>query len=102
MAKPFSPQVVTANDLLDGDAVWLTAAGTWALDASQALVLETPEVAARALAAATAQPGTVVGPYLADVSLEAGRPVATHTREALRMRGPSNYFHGKQETAQNV
>lgn len=102
MAKPFSPQVVTANDLMDGDAVWLTTAGTWALNADAALVLDTPEDAARALAAASAQPGQVVGPYLADVSLDAGRPVATHTREALRMRGPSNYFHGKQETAQDV
>ncbi|MEX0968844.1 MAG: DUF2849 domain-containing protein [Paracoccaceae bacterium] len=102
MAKPFSPQVVTANDLLDGDAVWLTAAGTWALNASAALVLDTAQDAARALAAATAQQGKVVGPYLADVSLDAGRPVATHTREALRMRGPSNYFHGKQESAENV
>ena len=99
MAKPFSPKVVTANDLMDGDAVWLTAAGTWSLKADEALVLDTPEDAARALAAATAQQGQIVGAYLSDIALADGRPVPVHTREALRTRGPSNYYHGKQETA---
>lgn len=102
MAKPFVRQVVTANDLLDGDAVWLTAAGEWSLDATAALVLHTPDDAAFALRAAQAQPGRVVGPYLADVTLNQGLPTPVHTRESLRTRGPSNYFHGKQEAAQNV
>lgn len=97
MAKPFSPKVVTANDLMDGDAVWLTAAGLWSLKADDALVLDTAEDAERALAAATAQQGQIVGAYLADIALADGRPL--HTREALRARGPSNYHHGKQETA---
>lgn len=102
MAKPFTPQVVTANDLLDGDAVWLTAAGDWTLDSALALVLENADDAAIALQAAATQAGRVVGPYLADVALSDGGPVPVHTREALRTRGPSNYFHGKQELAQNV
>jgi len=99
MAKPFTLQVVTANDLLDGDAVWLTPAGEWSLLPDTALVLENAEDAARALEAAQAQPGQIVGAYLADVALANGRPVPVHTREALRTRGPSNYHHGKQEAA---
>lgn len=99
MAKPFILHVVTANDLLDGDAVWLTAVGDWSLLADAALVLETAEDAARALAAAQAQPGRIVGAYLAEVARINGRPVPVKTREALRTTGPSNYHHGKQEIA---
>lgn len=35
MAKRFAPAVMTANDLLDGDAVWWTGAG-WSRDLSAA------------------------------------------------------------------
>ena len=32
MARAFTPKVVTANDLLEGDVIYLTAANDWTRD----------------------------------------------------------------------
>lgn len=90
MAKIFQPKIVSANDLLDGDVVWLDAAGGWTRDLRNAAVAHDPEAAERLLAAGAAQQGRVVGPALADVALEAGGPRPLHFREAFRARGPSH------------
>jgi hypothetical protein len=45
---------------------------------------------------ASTRTSEVVGVYLADVSPGKSGPEPTHFREAFRMRGPSNYPHGKQ------
>ena len=91
MPKPFKPQIVTANDLFDGDVIYLTADHGWSREHGDAAVAETEEAAAALLAAATAQPGKIVGPYLAEAALDAdGRPAPTHYREAIRTLGPSN------------
>lgn len=100
MARMKHPQIVTANDLFEGDVVYLTQNGDWARSLRDAFVLQEPEQAALWLAKADAQQGKIVGPYLADVEIgEDGCPEPVHFREAFRMRGPSNYFHGKQAEA---
>ena len=96
MAKPFTPKVVTANALLEGDVIYQTATG-WTRDLAQAEVLTDEADADIRMIDASAQTGAVVGVYLADVVLEGGIPHPTHFREDFRARGPSNYAHGKQE-----
>lgn len=97
MPRQKHPQVVTANDLFEGDVVYLTVDGGWTRRHGEAAVAETPHEAERLLALANAQPEKIVGAYLANAALgEDGRPRPIHFREAFRTRGPSNYFHGKQ------
>ena len=96
MPKPFSPKVVSANDLLEGDAVWLTASGEWTRLIERAAVARSPEEADALLARGAAQQDRIVGAFLADVTLDADVPAPAHFREAFRTRGPSNRFHGKQ------
>lgn len=91
MAKRFLPKVVSANDLLEGDVVWLTREGGWTRELAEAAVARDPEEAEALLGDAMAQPGRVVGPFLADVAVEPGRaPEPLHFREVFRTRGPSN------------
>lgn len=97
MARRNGPRIVTANDLLAGDAIYLTAHGTWSRDHGEAAVALTDEQAEALLGDATAQHDRIVGAYLAEVTVGPdGRPGPVHFREAFRTRGPSNYFHGKQ------
>lgn len=98
MARAFIPKVVTANDLLEGDVIYLTPSGDWSRKHSDALFLEDETQAKEALARASAQGSRLVGAYLADAQLNAdGKPEPVHFREAFRTRGPSNYpTHGKQ------
>lgn len=100
MAKKFVPQIVTANDLFEGDAVYLTADCSWSREHGDAVVAKDPREANRLLKQAQAQADRIVGAYLAPVSIKTdGTPEPVHFREVFRTRGPSNYFHGKQEHA---
>ena len=95
--KPVS-KIVTANDLFEGDAIYLTRARTWSRDHADAVLATSAEEADALLLFAQGQALTVVGPYLADATRDAdGLPAPVHFREAFRTRGPSNRFHGKQE-----
>ncbi|WP_370401234.1 DUF2849 domain-containing protein [Sulfitobacter sp. JB4-11] len=96
MSKPFTPKIVTANALLEGDVIYLTETG-WSRDLNDAEVLTDEAHADLRLIEASAQTGDVVGVYLADVEISDGIPIPTHFREDFRARGPSNYAHGKQE-----
>ncbi len=96
MAKPFTPKVVTANALLEGDVIYQTATG-WTRDLTEAEVLTDEADADLRLIDASSQQASVVGAYLADVALDDGIPHPTHFREDFRAKGPSNYAHGKQE-----
>ena len=98
MPKPFTPKIVTANDLLKGDVVYQTETG-WSRDLKDAEVLTDEAHADLRLIEATQQAGKVVGAYLADTAVVDGHPTTTHFREAFRAKGPSNYPHGKQEVA---
>ncbi|TVS01248.1 MAG: DUF2849 domain-containing protein [Rhodobacteraceae bacterium] len=88
--------VITANALLEGDVVWLTASGGLTRDLAEALVFTDRAEAENALAQASARTAEIVGAYLADVRLTADGAVPAHFRETFRTRGPSNYRHGKQ------
>ena len=96
MSRKFTPKVVTANALLEGDAVWLTADDRWSRWMTEAELIEDEERAKARLAFAEAQPDVVVGAYLADAKPGETGPEPTHFREAFRTRGPSNYMLGKQ------
>jgi len=96
MPAIFTPKVVTANDLLMGDVVYLTADDTWSRHMSEAEVLTDEADAQIRLIDASTRTFEVVGVYLADVSTTDADPKPTHFRETFRTKGPSNYPHGKQ------
>ena len=97
MARAFRPCVLTANDLFDGDVVYLAPDGAWTRRPGGARLFEDEAEAQRSLAAAEAQEDAIVGPYLAAAMPGGHRgPEPLHVREVLRATGPSNYCHGKQ------
>lgn len=98
----YTPKVVTANALIEGDVVYLAADDTWTRDLTRAEVIEDEAIAQMRLLDAQRQPGRVVGAYLADVIPGATGPAPAHFREDFRRKGPSNYVHGKQEGLRNV
>ena len=98
MSRNFTPKVVTANALLEGDAVWLTADDRWSRSLAEAELIEDEAHAQLRLLHAESQPEIVVGAYLVDAKPGPNGPEPTHFREEFRTRGPSNYAHGKQET----
>ncbi len=102
MAQRFTPKVVTANALLEGDVVYLTADDQWSRQHHEAELIEDEAHAQMRLLHAAAQRGTVVGAYLADAKAGRNGPEPVHFREAFRTRGPSNYPHGKQAITDNV
>jgi hypothetical protein len=93
---PFAPKVVAANDLLNGEAVWLTEDDRWTRDMAEAELLEDEAVAEDRLLFANAQPDKVVGAYLVNAEKTPRGAAPAHFRELFRTRGPSNYNHGKQ------
>ncbi|MEP5759559.1 MAG: DUF2849 domain-containing protein [Litoreibacter sp.] len=94
MSKPFTPKVVTANALLEGDVIYLTEADGWSRNLADAEVM-TDEAHAD-LRLIEAHAGDIVGPYLADVRVTDDGIEPAHFREEFRTKGPSNYLHGKQ------
>ncbi|NNE52531.1 MAG: DUF2849 domain-containing protein [Sulfitobacter sp.] len=97
MPKPFTPKIVTANALLEGDVIYQTLTG-WSRRIEEAEVLTDEAHADLRLIEASAQTREVIGAYLAEVELDGSRPRPAHFREAFRARGPSNYAHGKQQS----
>ena len=88
MAKEFKPSVVTANDLIEGDSVFLGPGG-WvrnirlarvAMSRDEAEVLEADGVAGE-------DGNIVVDPYLIEVSIATGNPVPVLRREQIRVDG---------------
>ncbi|MFQ1702325.1 DUF2849 domain-containing protein [Loktanella agnita] len=101
MPRAFTPKVVTANALLEGDAVWFTEANTWSRDIQHAELITDEAHADLRLLEAQAQQGEIAGAYLADAKAGPDGPEPTHFRETFRTRGPSNYPHGKQVETQS-
>lgn len=84
-------QVMTANRLRDGDAVFLTRAGIWSEKIDDAALVQEPQATA-ALEARAADDVTatlITGQYLIDAERVNGKIRATLTRERIRTLGPS-------------
>jgi len=99
MPRPFTPKIVTASDLAEGDVVYLTQDDRWSRHLREAELITDEAHAQLRLLHAESQPNTVVGAYLADARPGPTGPEPTHFREAFRATGPSNYAHGKQAGA---
>ncbi|WP_136635035.1 DUF2849 domain-containing protein [Pseudooceanicola onchidii] len=99
MPRAFTPKVVTANALLEGDVVYLTEDNRWTRDLAEAELLTDEAVAEERLLDASRRQSEIVGAYLADMSAGTNGPAPTHFREDFRRTGPSNYHHGKQADA---
>ena len=85
------PQIVTANDLRSGDAVYLTATAGWTRRIGEAAVVANVEAGTALLAEAEAQAkkNIVVAPYLIPVDASVTPPKPIQYREILRAEGPS-------------
>lgn len=99
MSRKFTPKIITANDLREGDVIYLTVDDRWTRDLSEAELLDDEAHAEIRLIEASRQHDIVVGAYLADARKGPNGPEPVHFREAFRAKGPSNYAHGKQESA---
>lgn len=85
MARPFEPATVSANHLITGHVIYLTADGNWTPILAQAELITDPDHAAARLALAGAEPATAVGAHLAPVRPgQDNRPTPAHLREAFR------------------
>ncbi len=96
MPRIFTPKVITANALIEGDVVYLTTDDLWTRHHCEAELIEDEAHAQIRLLDAERRSNEVVGPYLADAKYTADGPTPVHFRESLRTKGPSNYRHGKQ------
>lgn len=96
MSRPATPCVLTANDLLLGDVIYLAPTGAWTRAHHEAQLFTDADAAQAALARAAARPDRLVGAYLAAAKPGPDGPEPVHYREVCRARGPSNYAHGKQ------
>ncbi len=88
MAKEFKPVAVTANDLIEGDSVFLGATG-WVRDIALArIAMSRDEAEVLETAGIEGEDGNlVVGPYLIEVSVATGTPVPLLRREQIRASG---------------
>ncbi len=102
MPREFTPKVVTANALLEGDVVYLTADDRWTRHLSEAELITDEAHAQLRLLHGEGQPDHVVGAYLADARQGLDGPEPVHFREEFRRTGPSNYRHGKQAETRDV
>jgi len=97
MTLPKTPVILTANDLRSGEVVYWSAQLGWQATIDLAEIFRDISVA-QAQVSEIDDPLQIVGPYLASVRIDNGRIVPGHYREVFRMSGPTNYFHGKQES----
>lgn len=96
MSRTYTPKVVTANALIDGDVIYLAEDDSWTRELHKAEVLTDEAIAQIRLIDASSRHAEAVGVYLAEVNPTAQGPQPVHFREDFRRKGPSNHFHGKQ------
>lgn len=84
-------QLVTANRLRDGIAVFMTRAGQWSELIDEAVLALEPQAAAalEARAKEDEKKTIVTGAYLIDAERRGGRVRAAHIRERMRALGPT-------------
>ena len=92
MAKaPSLPAIVIANDLLDGDVIFL-GENAWEATHRRAKIARTQDEADALIGRAQAdfKANRIVDPYLAVVTILAdGTPEPIHYREKMRTKGPT-------------
>ena len=66
MSRVFTPKILTANALIEGDVIYMTDAGHWSRDISEAALLEDEADAQVRLIEASQQHESIVGAYLVD------------------------------------
>jgi hypothetical protein len=96
MPRAYTPKVITANALIEGDVIYLTTQDGWTRNLEEAEVLTDEAHAELRLIEASRRSGEAVGVYLAEMTPTERGPAPRHFREEFRRTGPSNYFHGKQ------
>lgn len=91
MTTPEKGQLVTANRLRDGIAVFLTRSGQWSEIIDDAVLAQEPQAAAalEARAKDDEKATLVTGAYLIDAERLDGRVRAAHIRERMRALGPT-------------
>jgi hypothetical protein len=91
MTTPEKGQLITANRLRDGIAVFLTRAGEWSEVIDEAVLALEPQAAAalEARAREDERKTLVTGAYLIDAERLNGRVRAAHIRERMRALGPT-------------
>ncbi len=91
MTRPEKGQLVTANRLRDGIAVFMTRAGDWSEVIDEAVLALEPQAAAalEARAREDEKKTLVTGAYLIDAERLDGRVRASHIRERMRALGPT-------------
>lgn len=91
MSIPEKGQLVTANRLRDGIAVFLTRGGEWSEVIDDAVLALEPEAAAalETRAREDEKRTIVTGSYLVDAERLDGRVRAAHIRERMRALGPT-------------
>jgi hypothetical protein len=101
---PQLPVMLSANDLLVGDVVFLSADG-WTRDPAKAAIAHDADAAAdlEARAGVSVKANEVVDAYLVPVEiLPTGLAAARHFRELIRQRGPSVHpAYGKEAEFHN-
>lgn len=86
-----TPIAFTANNLLDGEVVWLGRNGGWVKSIDEARVFRTEDersVGAAEAAQADAD-NLVVEPYEIDLTVGAGEIIPSKFRERIRAAGPT-------------
>ena len=86
-----NPIAFTANNLLDGEVVWLGVQGRWVKNVASALVLHTEEDRQQAQVEAIRadEENLVVEPYEIEVNGGASGIVPLKFRERIRANGPT-------------
>lgn len=89
--KPYVPQVLTANLVLDGEVVYWRQDGSWALCLSDAYVFATADTVDAGLASAEGAVAEqkIMDPYLFTVSLDGDDITPSSVREKIRAKGPT-------------
>ncbi|WP_378945498.1 DUF2849 domain-containing protein [Mesorhizobium sp. ANAO-SY3R2] len=92
-------KILTANRLIDGEAVWFSAASTWAetIDGADIVSDKLGEARLEAIGKAAHDNNEVVDVNLIDVAVVGGVIQPLRLREVIRAAGPTNRLDlGKQ------
>ena len=99
MPRDFTPKVVTANALIEGDVVYLTVDDQWTRHLSEAEVLTDEADADYRLLQAQARAGEIVGAYLADMRPGPSGPSPPISAKISGAPGPRTFSTVNRPTA---